>query len=72
VYLGDDKEYLMLYAKEKLQQDSSIDYFILGHRHYPFDKKIGNSHVINLGDWMQYNTYVVYDGKTVELKKYEG
>ena len=72
VYLGDDKEYLMLYAKEKLQQDSSIDYFILGHRHFPFDKNIGTSHVINLGDWMGYNTYVVYDGKTVELKKYEG
>lgn len=71
VYLGDDKEYLMLYAKEQLQKDKSIDYFILGHRHFPFDKKIGETHVINLGDWMGYNTYVVYDGKTAELKTYE-
>jgi UDP-2,3-diacylglucosamine hydrolase len=72
VYLGDDKEYLMLYAKEQLQKDRDIDYFILGHRHFPFDKKIGETHVINLGDWMGYNTYVVYDGETVELKTYEG
>ncbi|MES2780987.1 MAG: UDP-2,3-diacylglucosamine diphosphatase [Bacteroidota bacterium] len=72
VYLGDDKEYLMLYAKEQLQKDTAIDYFILGHRHYPFDKTIGVCHVINLGDWMEYNTYVVFDGKTAELKKYDG
>ncbi|MES2558514.1 MAG: UDP-2,3-diacylglucosamine diphosphatase [Bacteroidota bacterium] len=72
VYLGDDKEYLMLYAKEQVKQDDTIDYVILGHRHLPFDKKMGETHVINLGDWMRYNTYVVYDGKTVELKTYEG
>ncbi len=71
VYLGDDKEYLVLYAREVLSREP-IDYFIFGHRHFPFDKKVGNSHVINLGDWMGYNTYVVFDGTTVELKKYEG
>lgn len=72
VYLGDDKEYLMLYAKDQLLRDAAINYFILGHRHFPFDKKVGAAHVINLGDWMRYNTYVVFDGETVELKTYEG
>lgn len=70
-YLGDDKEYLIQYAKQVMQQQP-IDYFIFGHRHFPFNKKIGNSNVINLGDWMGYNTYAVFDGKTVELKTYEG
>jgi UDP-2,3-diacylglucosamine hydrolase len=70
-YLGDDNEYLIGYAKQVTQQQP-IDYFIFGHRHFPFNKKIGNSNVINLGDWMGYNTYAVFDGKTVELKTYEG
>jgi UDP-2,3-diacylglucosamine hydrolase len=70
VYLGDDVEPLALYAKEILSTQP-IDYFIFGHRHFPFDKKMGNSHVINLGDWIGYNTYAVFDGETIELKKYE-
>lgn len=69
-YLGDDKEYLMQYAKSVLESQH-VDYFILGHRHLPFDKKLNNSRVINLGDWMGYNTYVVVDEHAVELKRYE-
>jgi UDP-2,3-diacylglucosamine hydrolase len=69
-YLGDEKEYLMLHAQNVLTQQP-IDYFIFGHRHFPFHKKIDQSHVINLGDWMSYNTYAVFDGNTLELKKYE-
>ena len=69
-YFGDDKEYHLLFAKEYLKQEK-IDYFILGHRHLPMDKIVGDAHVINLGDWMTYNTYVVFDGEKLELKKYE-
>lgn len=69
-YLGDDKEYLMLYA-QSMQEQQHIDYFIFGHRHLPFDKTLNNSRVINLGDWMGYNTFVVVDGDSVELKHYE-
>lgn len=69
-YLGDNKEYLMLYAQSILKQQP-IDYFIFGHRHLPFHKQINKSNVINLGDWMQYNTYAVFDGNTLELKTYE-
>jgi UDP-2,3-diacylglucosamine hydrolase len=68
-YLGDDKEYLVQYARS-IQEKQHIDYFIFGHRHLPFDKKINNSRVINLGDWMGYDSYVVADGHSVELKYY--
>lgn len=68
-YLGDDKEYLMQYAKQMLQQQQ-IDYFIFGHRHLPFHKYIQNSAVFNLGDWFSYNTYVVFDGNKAELKTF--
>ena len=36
-YLGDDKEWLILYAKEILKNES-VDYFIFGHRHLPLVK----------------------------------
>ena len=29
-----------------------------------------HSKYINLGDWVQYYTYGVFDGESVELKKY--
>jgi UDP-2,3-diacylglucosamine hydrolase len=69
-YLGDDKEYLVMYAKEIVAKQP-IDYFIFGHRHLPFDKIVGNSHVVNLGDWMGYYTYAIFDGEQLELKTYE-
>jgi UDP-2,3-diacylglucosamine hydrolase len=70
-YLGDDKEYLVLFAKEILKKEQ-IDYFIFGHRHLPLDVKITEKcRYINLGDWIKYFTYAVFDGKNLELKKFE-
>jgi UDP-2,3-diacylglucosamine hydrolase len=70
VFLGEEKEWLFQYAQEKLKTQP-IDYFIFGHRHLPLDLKVGNSsRYINLGDWISHNTYAVYDGEKLELKKY--
>ncbi len=44
------------------------DYVILGHRHIPLCRKIGNGTYINLGDWMQHNTYAVFDGRDIRLE----
>lgn len=71
-YYGDDKEFLMLYAKEVIKQQH-IDYFIFGHRHLPMVREVSpGSKYVNLGDWMIYNTYAVLDGETLTLKKFEG
>ncbi len=70
-FLGEDKEWLIIHSKELLKSNH-FDYFIYGHRHYPLDLKIAeNSHYINLGDWINYFTYGVWDGDHFELKKYE-
>lgn len=72
LWLGDDKEYLMQYCRSELQK-AHTDYFVFGHRHLPVDKEAGpNSRYINLGDWLRYNTYAVFDGSTLELKTFEG
>lgn len=68
-YLGDDKEFLVQHIKEHLKTNPA-DFFIYGHRHLPIDMKIENSRYINLGDWITYFTYAVWDGEKLELKKY--
>lgn len=71
-FLGAENEWLYLYSKDYLK-DHKVDYFIFGHRHLPLDLDVeGKARYINLGEWIQYNTYAVFDGDKLELKKFEG
>lgn len=67
-------------AKERLVQFSNLhldtehmDYFVFGHRHLPIDftLKNGKSRYINLGEWMNFNSYAVFDGERMALKFFE-
>jgi len=70
-FLGEDGEWLVQYAKEKLGTEH-FDFFIFGHRHLPLYMSVGKeSFYINLGDWISHNTYAVFDGEKLELKKYQ-
>ena len=71
-FLGEDQEWLVQYAKRKLQTQH-YDYFIFGHRHFPMEIKVGeNSTYFNLGDWITHFTYGVFDGERFGLEKFEG
>jgi UDP-2,3-diacylglucosamine hydrolase len=71
VFLGEDKEWLVIYSKEVLAK-THVDYFIFGHRHLPLDIKLTEtSHYLNLGDWIKYFTYAEFDGNETILKKLE-
>jgi UDP-2,3-diacylglucosamine hydrolase len=71
LFLGEDKEWLILYTKEKAKT-MSADFFIFGHRHYAIDLKINEkSRYINLGDWIRLNTYAVFDGTDLQLLTWE-
>ena len=71
VFQGEDKEWLVQFCLEKLKKEN-IDYFIFGHRHlaleYPLPK---NSLYVNLGDWIRYNSYAVFDGMNLKLSYYQ-
>ena len=70
-FLGDD-EWLWTYAKEK-EAEEHHDIYIFGHRHLPIDVPVGeNSRYLNLGEWIKYHTYAVFDGINFELKTFEG
>ncbi|MCC9165996.1 UDP-2,3-diacylglucosamine diphosphatase [Pontibacter harenae] len=70
-FLGED-EWLMQYSKE-VEAKQHHDYYIFGHRHLPLDLPVGgNSRYMNLGEWVNFCTYGVYDGATLKLETFEG
>ncbi len=72
VFLGEDKEWLILYAREILKQ-REVDYFVFGHRHLPMNLEIAPGvRYINTGDWMSHYSYAVFDGRKLELKTFTG
>ncbi len=72
VFLGEDKEWLVQYAKRKLEEQH-YDFFVFGHRHLPMEIKLNDTATyVNLGDWITYFTYGVFDGEKLALRKYEG
>jgi len=71
-FLGEEKEWLLIYSKETLQK-TFYNYFVFGHRHLAIDYRLSNdARYINLGDWIRYYTYAVFDGENLELRSYMG
>lgn len=67
-FLGIENEWLAIYSKEQ-NEIRPIDYYIFGHRHLPLSIPIApNATYMNIGDWLKYNTYAVFDGETLTLK----
>ena len=70
-FLGEENEWLVHYAKEVLKKEP-FDFFIFGHRHLPLEIDINNvAKYINLGDWISYFTYAIFDGNKLELKTFK-
>ncbi|WP_343636760.1 UDP-2,3-diacylglucosamine diphosphatase [Fluviicola sp.] len=71
-FLGEDNEWLVQYCREQ-EAINPQDYYIFGHRHLPMTIRINERAIyINLGEWIHYNTYAVFDGfeaKLLEWKK---
>ncbi|HEY1055424.1 MAG TPA: UDP-2,3-diacylglucosamine diphosphatase [Emticicia sp.] len=66
----EEHEWLVTYSKELLEKEH-FDYLVFGHRHLPLDIQLGKSHYINLGEWIYYNTYAVFDGEDITLEYFE-
>ncbi len=66
-----EEEWLLIYSKAKLEE-KHYDYFIFGHRHLPLDITLNEkSRYINLGDWIVYFSYAVYENGQLTLKYYD-
>ncbi len=70
-FLGEEGEWLIDYCRKKLET-GKFDYMIFGHRHLPIDYRFeSGTRYINLGDWIRYFTYAVFDGEELSLKSYD-
>jgi UDP-2,3-diacylglucosamine hydrolase len=69
---GPEREWLFQYALKK-SKEISAQYFVFGHRHLPLYLPVGEhgSTYINLGDWLYNCTYGVFDGRMMQLIKWE-
>lgn len=66
-FYGEDKEMLIQFCKSKLTE-KHFDYFVFGHRHLPIEFQLSpDSKYINIGDWITYFSYAVFDGEKLEL-----
>ena len=71
-YMGEDKEHLVLYAKDYIKTHTDIDYLIFGHRHIELDLMLSHStRMMILGDWINEFTYAVFDGDNLWIENYE-
>ena len=67
-----DKEILYHYSKS-IYKETKCDCYIYGHRHLPLDINLEtekNSRYINLGEWVNYSPYAVFNGETIALTKF--
>lgn len=71
-YMGEDREFLVLFTKEYMKTHQNIDYFIYGHRHIELDITLDRkARVMILGDWIWQFTYAVFDGEHMFMEQYE-
>jgi len=69
-YLGEEKEHLVVYAKSYIKAHPETDYLIFGHRHILLDLLLTpQNRMMIIGDWLQYFSYAVFDGKELILEQ---
>ena len=64
---GVENELIYWYTQYVLTK-KHYDFFVFGHRHLALDIRLNeNSRYINTGEWIEAQTYAVFDGKEVTL-----
>ena len=70
-FMGEDKEFLVRFARDYKRSHPNIDYFLFGHRHIELDLPIDKStRMLILGDWIWQFTYAVFDGEHLFMSEY--
>lgn len=63
---------LSKFSKEYLLKHSSIKHFVYGHLHLARQERIDNNTMITfLGDWINQDTYAVFDGEHMTLHHWQ-
>lgn len=72
-FYGPEKEWLLQYCTRKSEQLPHVKYFVFGHRHLPIHYHLpnGSSQYVNLGEWVNFNSYAVFDGEVLTVDFFE-
>jgi UDP-2,3-diacylglucosamine hydrolase len=72
-WLSADQEWLVSFCEATIKEQKNIDFFLFGHRHLPIDYTLSDKKTkyINIGDWLNFNSYGVFDGNTLEIAFFE-
>ena len=69
--MGENRECLVRFTKQYMQQHPDVDYYLYGHRHIELDLSLSAKvRMMILGDWIRLFTYAVYDGEHLFLEEY--
>ncbi len=70
-YMGEDREELVLYAREYTKTHPDVNYFIFGHRHIEHEMTLpSGAQLFIIGDWISRFTFVRFDGQTITMDNY--
>ena len=70
-YQGEDKEDLVIFAKDYLKTHPDINFFVFGHRHIELDLMLTRSaRILILGDWISLYSYAVFDGEHMYMENF--
>ena len=70
-YKGENREELMLFAREYAHTHPEINYFVFGHRHIQHDVSLhSGARVLFIGDWITRYTFARFDGQTLTMDNY--
>lgn len=71
-YMGEDKEYLVQFAKSFIKDHPKVFGLMFGHRHIELDLMLNRSQrMMILGDWINFFTYAVFDGENLEMRNWQ-
>lgn len=71
-YLGEDKEFLVKFAKQYIKENPDTDYLLFGHRHIMLDLMLSRrSRMMILGDWITHFSYAVLKDGQMSLDQFE-
>lgn len=61
---------MLHFARMVSREQNDLDFIIMGHRHLPIDLTLdnGKTRYINLGDWVNFFSYAVFDGENLLIK----
>ena len=67
-----EKSWISAYHPQLIEKHGAVDYIIMGHRHFPIALNLDvNAVYLNLGEWVNFTTYAVFDGETVKLLNFD-